>query len=178
MHSLLFLCACELWSDSRQIWMLILYLFGLRSQSHRQQTLGELRKAENEELFLEFAALLWSCVVNLVPECNKWINFCALVILYKFNESHLWEWDFLLLVFTAEIYCSSSFHLSQTPHLPTSSFQTKKQTRETQPAKLLSLNCHQFILCSYLSVTLPQLWKNFYPHYSHASVPFPSPPYN
>lgn len=63
--------------------------------------------------------------------------------------------------------------------LPQLLLRTKNQTGERQPAKPLSLNCHQFILCSYLSVTLPQLWKkNFHPfsrpHLCSSAFPHPA----
>ena len=83
-------------------------------------------------------------------------------IMNGFYVSHLWECRRPLPPrLRAEIHSSSPFHPSQTAHPPTSFLKTKNRTGESQPEKLLSLNCHQFTLCSNLSVTLPQLWKTF-----------------
>ena len=83
----------------------------------------------------------------------------------EMTSTNSWSitWDMNLPVSTVGVHYSSCFHPSQTPHPPTNYFQKKNQTREHKPAELLSLNCHQFILCSHISPTLPQLWKTFIP---------------
>lgn len=105
--------------------------------------------------------------------CRSQKNFTIIYLsnMLKRTVALNWWWELFGTDSESETFCSSSFHASQTPHPPTSSLEQR-----TRPAKLLCPNCHQCALCSYLSVTLSQLWKTFIPF--TVSVSFRSPPYN
>ena len=153
-------------------------MFGLRSQSHPRQTMGNPERLETLKrlfffflsFFSEFAALLYSCVINLEPQMRPFLRTGG-------GERFVR----ILLRLTSESETSSflSRQLRVAAALPfiRVKFSSDKEPDQPKPPlpKLPSI-CSLFLLICYTSTTLTK--KNFHlfsrPHLCSSAFPHPA----